>query len=94
MATIRVAQAIKHALDTHHPNNAGSYPVDAVSFQAAMALPANNAPAWMASDAWLGGTIAYTFVSTNQVKIKFDSCNIVYQFDFGVATISRAPLTC
>ncbi len=96
MATIRVAQAIKTVLDTHHPNNGDSYPVDEASFRAAMLLPANNAPSWLASEDWLGGTIAYTFdpLNDDQVKLEFDSCNIVFQFDFGVTTISRAPLAC
>ena len=90
MATIRVAQAIKTVLDTHHPTNGNSYP-DAASFQAAMQ---NNVPAWMTPDDWLGGTLAYTLVTPNQATLKFDSCSIVYQFDFGVTTISRTPLAC
>ncbi len=94
MATIRVAQAIKSSLDIHHPTNGNSYPVDLASFQAAMLLPANSVPAWIASDDWLGGTLAYTLVSPNQATLKFDSCSIVYQFDFGVTTISRTPLAC
>lgn len=90
-ATIKVAQEIKRVLDIYHPANANTYPADLASFQTALTA---GAAGWMGTDGWTGGSFNYFFDSANQVRFQFDSCSIVYQLNFGTASISRTPLTC
>lgn len=90
LAAVRAAQEFKRLLDSD-PLTLSGYPLNQATFLAA--LP--TATAWIAANGWSAAALqSFTAVSATVVEIKFNNCNTVFRFEFGVSGITRIPLTC
>jgi hypothetical protein len=90
LATVRVAQEFKRVLDSD-PLTLSGYPANQAIFLTA--LP--TAAAWIAANGWNAAALqSYTAISATVAEVKFNNCNTVFRFEFGVSGITRTPLTC
>lgn len=90
LATVRVAQEFKRVLDLD-PLTLSGYPANQATFLTA--LP--GAAAWIAANGWNAAALqSYTAISATVAEVKFNNCNTVFRFEFGVAGITRTPTTC
>lgn len=90
LVTARVVQVIRERLDTHHPANGNSYPVDEPAFQAVITAPPLS---WLTSNNW-DSVANYVFLNSNNVTLSFDGCDIEYTITFGSNDISRSQPSC
>jgi len=84
-----VAQEIKGRLDTYHPANGNTYPVDQATFLSAMT------PGWLVTNNWHTSVETYTLTTPpNIASVKFLNCAITFTFNFATGTISRSQASC
>ena len=91
LVTARIVQIIRGILDTYHPANGNSYPIDEPTFKAA--LLAGGPPAWLAANDW-DDISSYLLTSPDEVTITFGGCDVNYAIAFGQPDIERSQSSC